>query len=72
MICVTYKNKRGDGVVFLPFNNNKRNAITIARNYYKKGYSNVKVVKVDIEDLYIPVISDLEELPTCTKNRLQR
>jgi len=58
MIAVTYKkNLNKDGVVYLPFQDYAiTNAKKQADRFYKEGYLNVKVVKVEEEILYIPEV----------------
>ena len=55
MIAVTYKEIDRDGVVHLPFKENRIiNAKEYADNLNKKGYLNVKVVEIEEKVLYTP------------------
>lgn len=53
MIAVTYKEIDRNGTVYLPFNE-LYEAKAKADNLYKKGYLNVKIVKVEEKILYTP------------------
>lgn len=54
MYAVTFKSKKEDmGVVYIPCTS-KKQAVSMADAYYKKGYLNTKVVKQSDEILYIP------------------
>lgn len=64
MFAVSYKMPKSDGVVYIPCYS-KIEAIQKADVYYKKGFLNVKAVKVKEEIFHIPQVDN-------TRNRKNR
>lgn len=59
MLAVSYKMPKSDGVVYIPCYSKIR-AIQKAGVYFKKGFLNVKVVKLKEEILHIPQVDNIK------------